>query len=212
MLFELESVEQDNIGRIYNFTDASYYSVTTILSVTATDKTGLEDWKNKLGDKKASAAIKKASRLGNDFHLLGENYLLNKQLPLVTRTPTTIFKEIKPILQDNIDEVIAVEATLKSDMYKLAGRVDAVVIWKGKLAILDFKLLNNSDRIWLDDYWIQTTIYANCWYEMYGQMPKLCILVIGNKKTLKGLHYKGKPKLWEKRMERRITKFHSMIL
>jgi len=209
-MIKLLSVGYDKIGRFYLFSDNSkYYSVTTMLSATG-DKTGIDNWRRKLGPRKADIAQKKASRLGNDFHLLGEHWLLGKSLPSVTTTPTKVFQNTLPILQENIDDVIAVEQPLKTDKYKLAGRVDAVVIWNGKLAILDFKLLNNSSRTWLDDYWLQTTIYARAWYEMFDEQPLRCILVIGNKKTHEAIYYQGKPKLWINRVNKRVEQFHEL--
>ena len=206
------SVEYDNLGRVYVFDDGSrFHSVTTMLSNTS-DKINIDIWRNQLGHEQADRETKIAGHLGEQFHLLGEYYLNGKPLPLVNQISTHIFNtSTRHILNQNITDVISVEEPLYSDKYKIAGRTDAVVGWNKKLAILDFKLLNSSDKTWLKDYWIQTTIYAYCWYEMYGEMPELLVLVIGNKKSFDTVYYTARPKSYIKDMNYRFFQFNSLL-
>jgi hypothetical protein len=200
----------DRIGRVYTIAGNSYYSVTTVLSHIS-DKSGIDKWRKTIGEKAAALACKKAARWGSDFHLLGESFLLNIQPPVVTPTPTRIFENVTPLLTEHVSSSVLVEDVLVSHEMKIAGRVDAIVMWDNMLAVLDFKLLNNTDRKWMEDYWIQTTIYALMYKEMYGTMPSRCVLVVGNKKTEQATFYMAKVGLWERQARMRVKTFHELI-
>ena len=53
-----------------------------------------------------------------------------------------MFRSVRPIL----DEIVpmALEAPMYSTNLKMAGRVDCVGMWDGKLCIIDFKSSSNS--------------------------------------------------------------------
>jgi genome maintenance exonuclease 1 len=62
------------------------------------------------------------------------------------------------------------EAGLYSDVLKVAGRVDVVGEYDGKLSIIDFKTSNNNkDRDMVFDYFLQETAYAIMWHELTGE-------------------------------------------
>lgn len=210
---ECVSVEYDKVGRVYVFNDGSrYHSVTTMLGSTS-DKMSLLKWRRRVGEEEAERIGKVAAHLGEQYHLLGEYYLRGKQcVPPVNMISNHIFKySTKPILDKHVTRVVACEKQLYSEKLKLAGRVDAVVEWDNQLSILDFKLLNNDDKKWLNDYWIQTTVYAHCWEEMYGVLPKQLVLVVGNKNTLGSVFYVSKIKPHIAKMQYRVFQFNSML-
>ena len=62
---------------------------------------------------------------------------------------------------NKIDNVYAQEVPLYSKLLKLAGRVDCVAEYKGKLSIIDFKGSTREKRISdIDNYFQQATAYA----------------------------------------------------
>ncbi len=202
-------VKYDDVGRVYVYDDgAEYYSVTTMLSATG-DNTGLVRWRKRVGDKEADEISALASHLGEEYHLLGEHYLLDTKAPDVNEVSTTVFETTKPILDKHITKIHSVEEALRTDVYKLAGRSDAVVDWDDELAIFDFKLLKHHDRRWLSSYWLQTAIYAQCWYEMYGVKPKKLVLVVGNKENVSTQYFVANTRVHEKKVRYRISQFHS---
>ena len=204
-------VSYDHLGRVYHFNDGSkYHSVTTMLAKTA-NKKGIEKWRKKVGEKEADRISKVAAHLGEQYHLMGEYFLRRKHTPRVNVISNHIFNSTREILAKHVTDVHAVEAQLFSDELKLAGRVDAVVDWEGQLAILDFKLLNNSDKRWLNDYWIQTTVYAHCWNELYGELPKRLVLVIGNKNSLDTIFYTSRTLVHQSNMHHRVFSFNTML-
>ncbi len=199
----------DDIGRIYNFVDASYYSVTTALGATA-DKEFLVEWRNRIGDEEADRQVAKAQDYGEAFHYCGEMFLKGedreKQHPFVEM----IWKKMIPKLRP-ITDVLGVEDVLYSDLIKLAGRGDAVVRWNGKLAILDFKLINYWFKEFIHDYWLQCTIYAHMWEFLYGERPELIILAMGNKKVMDTKVLIEKPGPFAKETIARIGSFHAKM-
>lgn len=207
------SVEYDHLGRVYVFNDGTrYHSVTTMLGNTA-NKDGLLKWQRRVGAVQAKHIGEVASHLGEQFHLLGEYYLRGKSCtPPVNIVSSHIFNYgVKPILDEHVTDVVACEKQLYSDKLKLAGRVDSVLYWDNKLSIFDFKLLNNDDKKWLEDYWIQTCIYAHCWEEMYGELPTQLVLAIGNKNTLGGTYYVSNIKPHIKKMHYRVFQFNASL-
>lgn len=201
----------DDYGRLYNFNQSvSYYSATTALSNTA-DKEFLVRWRERLGDEEADRQLAIAQKLGESFHEIGEYWLKNEPMshkPIALAK--MVFKKLKPLLEP-ITKVHSVEDVLYSDLIRLAGRGDAVVDWKGELAILDFKFVNYWKAEWIYDYWLQCTIYAHMWEFMYGARPKKIILAMGNKKTLQAKVLVKEPGPFAKETIDRIKQFHEMV-
>jgi len=207
------SVEYDNIGRVYVFEDGTkYHSVTTMLGATS-DKSGLDRWRRRVGNVEALRVGKVATHMGEQFHLLGEHFLKGKLTqPSVNPISKHIFNNTtKRILEKHVTKVISVEEVLYTDRFKLAGRADSILEWDNELVVFDFKLLNNDDKKWLTDYWVQTTIYAHCWEEMYGILPKKLVLVIGNKKTFSSKYYVSNIKPYISKMHYRVTHFNALM-
>lgn len=76
-----------------------------------------------------------------------------------------IWLSFKPIVEQ-VGDVYALETQLYSDYLEVAGTVDCVGYWNGKLSIIDFK--TSSRRKTIDDinsYLMQEAAYAVCWEE-----------------------------------------------
>ena len=72
-----------------------------------------------------------------------------------------LFKQIKPILDTYLEEVYSVESCLYSDYLRVAGRVDCIGIFNGKMSVVDFKTANKRKRRqWLGNYFMQESAYA----------------------------------------------------
>jgi predicted DsbA family dithiol-disulfide isomerase len=71
--------------------------------------------------------------------------------------------------------------------------------------------MNKVDKTWLSDYWCQTAIYAQCWYEMYGVKPARTVLVIGDKTNIAGVFHISKVAVWEQKVVARVKKFKRLI-
>ena len=75
----LERVDSPN-GRKYITPDGNAYpSVTTVLSKTL-DHSGLDEWKNLVGEEEALKVSRTATRRGSNIHDLCENYVSRNKL------------------------------------------------------------------------------------------------------------------------------------
>lgn len=180
--FDMKAVTTDS-GRVYVTPSGKKYpSVTTILS--SYGKKALFEWRQRVGAEEANRVAAKASRRGTALHTVCEKYLLNEMssMKLASMIPTTkeLFYKIKPHIDTNIDKVYALEQALYSDTLGVAGRVDCIAEWNGKLSIIDFKSSSkqkNKDNI--GNYFMQCTAYAEMFGELTGQNIEQIVVLIG---------------------------------
>ena len=139
--FELEAKTTES-GRVYYTPSGKAYpSVTTVLG--SMNKDAIDAWRKRVGEEEANKISGKASRRGEALHLACEKYLLNEMSDLKIRNMMPNIKELffqlRPELDKNIGTIYAVEQPLYSDKLKIAGRVDCIAKWDGKISIIDFK-------------------------------------------------------------------------
>ena len=78
---------------------------------------------------------------------------------------------MKPILDTRLGDIYAQEAPLYSEHLGVAGRVDCVGYFDGKLSIIDWKTSRKpKHKKWISSYFMQETFYAIAWEERTG-MP-----------------------------------------
>ena len=90
-----------------------------------------------------------------------------------------MFVQMRDILE-NVDNIKCLESSLYSDELKLAGQVDCIAEYKGKLSIIDFKTSTKEKKDeWIENYYIQTCAYAQMFEERTGQeVNQLVILIV----------------------------------
>lgn len=164
-LEDLKTVNE-NGSRFYQTPNGNYPSVTTVTGFKKSQF--FAEWRRK----NPKEAVRVTSR-GNKLHSLIEDYLNNEFDPTTDKnrvTPDTLelFLQIKPEL-DKIDNIHAQEVALWSDALRLAGRVDCVGEYDGKLSIIDFKGSTRAkQREDIANYFQQATAYAIMWQERTG--------------------------------------------
>jgi CRISPR/Cas system-associated exonuclease Cas4 (RecB family) len=158
-LDELTASTKESGERIYLTPSGRLYpSVTTILS--AHTKEGLDDWREKVGIEEANRIGRRASEQGSRFHSVVENYLKNKPIEKLSIFDLDLFSSAKVEI-DKIDNILAQESSLYSDHLRLAGRVDCIADYDGKLSIIDFKTSKREKpREYIEHYFMQTAAYA----------------------------------------------------
>jgi hypothetical protein len=175
-MFKHDLIENKNItsidtevGRFYTNDEGDRFpSVTTFLSAVL-DKSGLDEWRKRVGDEEADRATNRGARRGTALHLACEKYVLNEPLPKMMPSTVVLFNQVKPKLDAKLDVVLGVEIPLMSPKLRLGGRCDLVCEFDGKKTILDFKTTNWwKDRDMLYGYFIQETVYSLMLLEMYG--------------------------------------------
>lgn len=155
--YNLESVTTD-AGRYYKSpkTGVWYPSVTTVVGHADRDK-----FKNWSKDPKNQAESKRTLDRGENLHLGIEQYLsnnvdYNKTLKSVN---SFLFEQIREEL-DKIQNIRMQESALWSDDIFIAGRVDCVAEYDGKLSIIDFKgSTKEKKESYIQGYFEQTTLY-----------------------------------------------------
>ena len=130
---EISAVTTDE-GRFYQSPKGRYPSVTT---VTGWEKRKFfAEWR-----KNNRMESKRVLDRGNCLHESIEEYLKNEEQYLYEdcgMENKVMFDQIEPLLE-KIDNIHALEVPLWSSTLRLAGRVDCVAEYNGKLSIIDFK-------------------------------------------------------------------------
>tara|TARA_R110000851_G_scaffold6704_2_gene26764 strand:- start:1106 stop:1759 length:654 start_codon:yes stop_codon:yes gene_type:complete len=168
---DISEIKTQNIdGKRYYVTSegTKYPSITTVLSVLS--RQGIMEWRRRVGAEVANAISTKAARRGTNVHSMCED-LINNKLDLKKFLPVDVemFKTIEPIINEKIDRIHAQESTLYSDYLGVAGRVDVIAEWEGRLSVIDFKTSSKpKKKEWISSYFQQTSAYAVMFEERTG--------------------------------------------
>jgi genome maintenance exonuclease 1 len=173
---KLQRVTNSDGSRVYATPSGKKYpSVTTVTGLLKKDI--INEWRKRVGDEEANKISSKAAKRGTRIHTLCEKYLLNEEVS-VQLFDNEMWNSMRPLL-DDIDDIYALEQPLYSDHLQVAGTVDCIARYKGKLSVIDFK---SSKRIKhrddIHDYFIQCSAYAVAFEELTGiPVPRLVILM-----------------------------------
>ena len=178
---EIKATTTDGV-RLYETPEGNKYpSITTVLSVR--NKKGLFEWRKRVGEDVANYVARKAANRGTSVHHMCEDYLNNdfdEEKHKKKFLPYVLFNQLRESVLQKIDNVNAQECGLYSDKYKVAGRVDCIAEYEGKLSIIDFKTSSKerSDD-WNESYYIQASAYAEMFEERTGiTIDQVVILVV----------------------------------
>ena len=176
----LERVEIDGI-RHYRTPAGDFISVTTILGERL-DKTGLDEWRNRVGEEEANKISTQAANRGTAIHALAESYLLNKKDWKAGAMPVNLatFACIKPILDQNIGSIYGIEVQLYSARLKAAGTCDFLGGYNGINSVVDFKTSRRiKDESHILSYFLQATAYSIMAEELTGlRFPQIVIVIV----------------------------------
>lgn len=173
---KLKRITSDNGSRVYETPSGKAYpSVTTVVGLLK--KQVILEWRKRVGDEEANRISSTAARRGTRVHTFCEKYLLNEEVDAGI-FDKDMWLRFKPLL-DDIDNIYALEQSLFSDHLEVAGTVDCIAEYKGKMSVIDFK---TSKRIKskndIHDYFMQCSAYAVAFEEMTGiPVPQIVILM-----------------------------------
>ena len=143
-----------------------YPSVTTVLS--AYNRKAIFEWRQRVGEEEANKISQQASSRGTRIHTLCEHYLDNKEPQFKTPLDIETFRSFEPVLH-RINNIHAQEIRMYSDHLRLAGTVDCVAEFDGKLSVIDFKTARKVKRQEdIENYFMQVTAYAIMFEERFG--------------------------------------------
>ena len=184
--YDLET-ETINGKRFYKTPEGLLYpSVTTITSQHGKDK--ILEWRKRVGEEEANRISTRASNRGTKVHKICENYLNNEEDYARTNPahihktmPDTIamFKSLQPLLDEHVNNIHALEIPLYSHHLKVAGRVDCIAEYDGKLSIIDFKTSGKlKEESWIKGYFMQCSAYAVMYEERTGIPVSQIVIMI----------------------------------
>jgi genome maintenance exonuclease 1 len=202
---ELESETTDE-GRYYQTPDGERYpSVTT---VTGHDKKRFfAEWRRKNPEES-----KRVLKRGNKLHNLIERYLSNED-GCVENTDSSTSSLFYQIVEDlgRIDNIVGLEKPLWSHALKLAGRIDCIAEFDGKLSIIDFKgstkFKRESD---IQNYFMQAAAYAIMFQER-TKTPIQQIVILISCETGDCQVFVDNPIKYVKKLHKCIKKYHKSI-
>jgi hypothetical protein len=152
----------------------SYPSVTSIVGLLG--KEAIREWRARVGEEEANRVSARAARRGTDVHSLCENYLLNKEVK-PGLFDIEAFNSIKPLL-NRINNIHCLETQLFSDYLQVAGTVDCIAEFDGRVSVIDFKTSRRiKSRDDIHGYFMQTSAYA-VMFEELTKIPVSRLVVI----------------------------------
>jgi genome maintenance exonuclease 1 len=184
-LTDLKSQTFPDGKRYYTLPDGSRLpSVTTVIG--AKKKQSIMEWRKRVGDEVANKISRQATSRGTNVHTLCERYLRNEPLGQIMPDALEMFKSIKPELH-KINNIHYQEQALWSKNIGMAGRVDLIGEWQGKLSVIDFKTSKKiKKRDDILDYFAQCTAYSCMYEELVGNPIDQLVIVMAveNEKPL----------------------------
>ena len=191
--------------RFYNIDGKNYPSITTVLGIRKTEQ--LKGWREKIGENVANWEMGRAARRGKSFHTLVEQYIKGETPSIRDVLPLGLFKLLKPYI-DQIDNIHLLEAIMYSKKLTVAGQVDCVAEYNGKLSVIDFKTANKErQESWIDNYFLQTTAYAHMYEETFGTPIEQIVILIASEDGTTQAFVKNKAD-YEKELGEAIQSFY----
>ena len=182
----LKRVEND-LGRFYIDSNGKEVpSVTTVLSATS-DKSGIDEWKRRVGHEEATRIINESTTIGSNVHNALENYLngdywkIQDDGSYVSKTSISILNCFIQNLINDISEIWGLEVGVILDgLY--AGTADCVGIYNDKESLIDFKTAKKiKPKEWIEDYFLQCSAYANAHNVMFGTDIKQIVILMADR-------------------------------
>lgn len=187
--------------RCYKTKNNTYPSVTTVTGFKK--RKFFAEWR-----KNNPQEAKRVTRRGNSFHLIIEKYLNNQGAPSKDNDLANyhLFVNFEKLL-NNIDNIYLLESPLYSDLLKLAGRVDCIAEYDGKLSVIDFKTCSKEKyKSDIEEYFMQATAYSIMFKEHTGlSIQNIVILMSCDDGTVHA--YEENPKKYVKSLFNAIKEY-----
>ena len=191
--------------RFYEVDGKAYPSITTVLGVQP--KPGLDAWRKNVGEEAAKWEMARAARRGKTTHTLVEQYLKGETPSTRDVLPLGLFALLKPYLKQ-IDNVHCLETILYSKKLTVAGQVDCIAEYNGKLSVIDFKTANKErNDAWNENYYIQTTAYSLMYEELFGTPIEQIVILMASEDGAARAFVKDR-KEFEPKLEEAIKYFY----
>jgi len=170
---ELKTIQEDDSRFYLAPGEKRYPSVTTVVGYEK--QKFFAKWRRENPEE-----AKRTSDRGNVLHEACENYLNNEPVREMEQNEKMLFANMRRSI-DRIDNVRALEVPLWSHTLRLAGRVDCVGEFDGKLSIIDFKgSTRRKSPSNITNYFCQATAYSIMWQEMMEEEIQQIVILISS--------------------------------
>lgn len=173
---KLKQVNENGVRYYLTPQGNRYPSVTTVLSEYSRE--AIQSWRRRVGYEQANKITQQASTRGTRVHKLCENYLDNQPVKFNTPIEQELFLSIKPLLH-RIDKIYVQELRMYSDHLRMAGTVDCVGQFDGRLSVIDFKTSSKlKEKQYIENYLMQCSAYAIMFEEQFGiPVPRIVVII-----------------------------------
>ncbi len=176
---EIENLKTEEINGKRFYVTPSGYKYPSVTTITGWKKRAFfAEWRRKNPEES-----KRVLSRGTAFHYIIEDYLMNNNEKVKEKQTTRpgdyyMFAQVKDEL-GNINNIRALESALWSDTLRMAGRVDCIAEYNGKLSIIDFKTSKAiKDENDIVEYFMQATAYAIMFQERTGISIKNIVIIM----------------------------------
>ena len=169
--------------RYYTPLDAAepqFPSITRVLGADPGSRKKLQKWKLRIGEEEAEQISSQAAELGTQVHDALEKLVLNQEVEesrLGNGLP--YYLGLKKHLSTSVEKLYAAELMQFSNELQIAGQVDLICDWEGKLVVVDHKNWKQVFPNKIGKAILQTAFHAICFHEANGFWPELLICTIG---------------------------------
>jgi CRISPR/Cas system-associated exonuclease Cas4 (RecB family) len=191
-----------------------YPSITTVLG--ARGKEAIYEWRRRVGEEEANRITRHACARGTALHTIAEKYI-NNELDIYKKDEmphvVALFRSIQPILDKNIGRVVMQERPLYSDHLGIAGRVDLIAEYEGKLSVIDFKTSKRvKTREEISNYFVQSCAYAIMFEERTGIPVSRTVIVMAIDDNPVPIVFKEKRDSWAAELQKVIKEYNTKKL
>ena len=208
---EIPKIKQINVDgvRHYETPDGMFISITSLLKDYTPE--GILEWRKSVGDDVADHVMRNATVRGNKVHKIIENCLSNKpETDLVGNhgvLAAGLFQLMVPAL-DKIDQIRGLEQAVYSKRLGVAGRIDCVAEYDGKLSTIDFKTASRKRDEINENYLVQATFYSIAWQEHTSEKIDQIVILTVTEDGVLTVH-KDDPSLYVEKLEKMVAEHNS---
>lgn len=195
-------------GRYYHCPKGLYPSITTILGFRGSEY--LAEWRARVGEAAANRVSRLAAGGGEKLHGMTEAYLRGDTVPASMPLQQSMFWQCKKVLDAHVDNIHLQEFPLYADFFRVAGRVDVVAEYDGKLAIIDFKTSSRvKKREDISKYFLQEAFYAIAYEERTGVPINRLVTIMPVEGCSEPLVFVEKRSAWDQQLIETVNDFHT---
>ena len=192
-------VKQINGNRYYTTPEGkSYPSVTSVTGLM--NRVWLKKWKDAVGEEKANKISGKAMARGSRYHKLQEEFINNElteeRINALTPLDLMMFNQTKE-LTSRMGDIYMLEGSMYSDELEMAGRVDCIAEFAGKVSVIDFKTSTKpKSPSKIKGYFMQETAYAKMFEELYDIPIERIVTIVAVEETGQSQLFVEEPDTW----------------